>query len=85
MEYRRSEYVGDINVDEVFEGTPDEIIRLMNCIPRELKGKELVYDQDDAIDFIAKDLNMSADRNGLIKEILESEEDYMRSAGIIED
>lgn len=47
--------------------------------------KELIYSQEDAIDFIANKLDMSADRNGLIKDILEAEEEYMRSIGIIED
>ena len=32
MEYRKSEYIGDYNVDEVFEGTPREILEVLNGI-----------------------------------------------------
>lgn len=46
---------------------------------------QLIYDVNNAIDFIAEKMNMSADRNGIIAEILETEEEYMRSIGIIKD
>ena len=43
-----------------------------------------VYDQEDAIEFIADELDIPMDRKSLIEAILEAEEDYMRSIGIID-
>ena len=34
MEYRRSKYIGEVNIDEVFEGTPDEILEVLNGLDR---------------------------------------------------
>lgn len=86
MEYRRSKYIGNYNVDEVFEGTPQEIIELMNGIGDKDNG--LTYNQEDAIDFIRLRLKKEHEAEiteGLLRAILELEEDYMRSVGIIED
>lgn len=58
---------------------------------KELKkedGKELVYDQEDAINYIRKNLREDHEAEiteGLLRAILELEENYMRSVGIIED
>jgi hypothetical protein len=86
MEYRRSEYRGNYNVDEVFEGTPDDILEVLNGIGDKDSG--LTYNQEDAIDFIRLKLKKEHEAEiteGLIRAILELEEDYMRSVGIIED
>lgn len=86
MEYRRSEYIGDNSVDEVFEGTPLEILEVLNGIGDKDDG--LIYNQEDAIDFIRLRLKKEHEAEiteGLLRAILELEEDYMRSVGIIED
>lgn len=86
MEYRRSKYIGDINIDEVFEGTPDDILEVLNGIGDKDNG--LIYNQEDAIDFIRLRLKKEHEAEiteGLLRAILELEEDYMRSVGIIED
>ena len=52
------------------------------------EDKELHYDQDDAIDYIRKNLSEDYEAEitkGLLRTILDFEEDYMRSVGIIED
>lgn len=85
MEYRRSEYIGDNSVDEAFEGTPQEILELMSGMDRGDDG--LIYNQKDAIDFIRLRLKKEHEAEiteGLLRAILELEEDYMRSIGIIE-
>lgn len=85
MEYRRSEYIGDNSVDEVFEGTPLEILEVLNGIRDKDDG--LIYNQEDAIDFIRLRLKKEHEAEiteGLLRAILELEEDYMRSIGIIE-
>lgn len=86
MEYRRSKYIGDINIDEVFEGTPDDILEVLNGIGDKDNG--LIYNQEDAIDFIRLRLKKEHEAEiteGLLRAILELEEDYMRSVGIIKD
>ena len=86
MEYRRSKYIGDINIDEVFEGAPDDILEVLNGIGDKDDG--LIYNQEDAIDFIRLRLKKEHEAEiteGLLRAILELEEDYMRSVGIIED
>lgn len=86
MEYRRSKYIGDNSVDEVFEGTPLEILEVLNGIGDKDDG--LIYNQEDAIDFIRLRLKKEHEAEiteGLLRAILELEEDYMRSIGIIED
>lgn len=86
MEYRRSEYIGDISIDEVFEGTPREILQVLNGIDEE--DNDLIYDQTDAVLYIRNNLREDHEVKitmGLIRTILELEEDYMRIVGIIED
>lgn len=83
MEYRRSTYMGDYSIDEVFEGTPEEILEILNGINEE--GNGLIYDQEDAMDFIRLRLKKDHEAEiteGLLRAILELEEDYMRSVGI---
>ena len=80
-----------------YKGTPEEIATLIyyeeNGIDIDaeyLDKKELIYDQDEAVEFIDKAMaadyphleTMSA---GDIRLILDYEEEYMRSKGIIED
>lgn len=86
MEYRRSEYIGDTSIDEVFEGTPKEILQVLNGIDEE--DNDLIYDQTDAVLYIRNNLREDHEVEitmGLIRTILELEEDYMRIVGIIED
>ena len=125
MEYRRSKYVGDINIDEVFEGDPKEILEVLNSIESSLKEdksfeilqnlgipimdrkgrlrnmedimndlsyvfskEELIYDQEEAMNYIRKNLREDHEAEiteGLLRAILELEEEYMRNIGIIED
>lgn len=87
MEYRRSKYIGDYNIDEVFEGTPKEIVELMNLMSEELvEEKELIYDIDEAIEYIGSNVEgISGYVECMIEKVLELEVDYMRSIGIIED
>lgn len=50
--------------------------------------KELIYDVNEAVDFIQKKLKLNRNveaTKGAIKEILEADEDYMRTKGIIEN
>lgn len=73
----------DGTIYETYEGTPREIKELKNN-----QDKELHYDQDDAIDYIRKNLSEDYEveiTKGLVGTILDFEEDYMRSVGIIED
>ena len=52
------------------------------------KDNGLIYNQEDAIDFIRLRLKKEHEAEiteGLLRAILELEEDYMRSVGIIED
>lgn len=86
MEYRRSKYIGKVNIDEVFEGTPDEILEVLNGLDRVCE--DLIYSQEDAVLYIRNNLREDHEVDitmGLIRVILELEEDYMRSVGIIED
>lgn len=86
MEYRRSEHIGSISIDEVFEGTPKEILQVLNGIDEE--DNDLMYDQEDAMNYIRKNLRGDHEAEiteGLLRAILDLEEDYMRSIGIIED
>ncbi len=86
MEYRRSEYMGNYNVDEVFVGTPQEIIELMNGMNREEAEGDLVYDIDEAVEYIDNNIvGLYGDTKVIIREMLELEEAYMRIKGIIED
>lgn len=48
----------------------------------------LIYDQEDAVDYIRKNLREDHEAEvteGLLRTILDLEEDYMRGIGIIED
>ena len=84
MEYRRSTYMGDYSIDEVFEGTPEEILEVVNGIDGE--DDDLIYNQEDAMDFIRLRLKKDHETEvteGLLRAILDLEEDYMRSVGII--
>ena len=50
--------------------------------------EDLIYDQEDAMDYIRKNLREDHEAEiteGLLRAILDLEEDYMRSIGIIED
>lgn len=50
--------------------------------------EKLIYDQDEAIEFIQKALkgmNKQYINRGFLVAVLDAEEDYMRSKGIIED
>lgn len=125
MEYRRSKYIGDYNIDEVFEGDPKEILEVLNSIESSLKEdksfeilqnlgipimdrkgrfrnmedimsdlsyvfskEELIYDQEEAMNYIRKNLREDHEAEiteGLLRAILELEEEYMRNIGIIED
>lgn len=54
---------------------------------KEILG-DLTYDQEDAMDHIRKNLREDHEAEiteGLLRAILDLEEDYMRSVGIIED
>lgn len=85
MEYNR-DTMPDGTVYERFEGTPGEILEILNGINEE--GNGLIYDQEDAIDFIRLRLKKDHEAEiteGLLRAILELEEDYMRSVGIIEN
>lgn len=52
---------------------------------QEFMPKELNYDQDEAIEFIKDDCRTSILSESAIKRVLDVEEEYMRSKGIIED
>ena len=93
----------DGTIYERYEGAPNEIRKLLISRLEEDKGafirekyedqlkeleEELVYDQEDAMDFIRLRLKKDHEAEiteGLLRAILELEEDYMRSVGIIED
>lgn len=76
-----------------------ELIRIMREISKELRGirkelkimnrpnneEELIYDQDEAVEFIKQDCRTSILSESAIRKVLDVEEDYMRSKGIIED
>lgn len=48
--------------------------------------KELIYDIDEAVEFIDKRITgICGKRKELIRRILELDEDYMRSVGIIDE
>lgn len=47
--------------------------------------KELVYRKEDAIEFILKDLDVKQVDRTVIGAVLNAEERYMRSVGIIEE
>lgn len=53
----------------------------------ELKEHEQLpeYDQDEAVEFIKQDCRTSILSESAIRKVLDVEEDYMRSKGIIED
>lgn len=85
MEYTK-DTMPDGTVYEMFEGAPEEILEVLNGINEE--GNGLVYDQKDAMDFIRLRLKRDHEAEiteGLLRAILELEEDYVRSVGIIED
>lgn len=84
MEYRRSTYLGDNSIDEVFEGTPEEIARLVNSLDDE---EVPILDMEKVVEYIDDNLwhGWMGDNKGLIRRILELEEDYMGIVGIIEE
>lgn len=51
----------------------------------ESDGEELIYDQEDAIKFIKKDICELQLNDSIIRAVLNSEEDYMRSVDIIKE
>lgn len=95
MEYNK-DTTPDGTVYERHEGTPEEIARLVMLLPQELKGGELgegveisglIYDTDDAVKFImAKFRGVGIyESRKVIETVLEYEEDYMRTIGIISE
>lgn len=84
------------NVVMVYEGTPEEIATFnyyeengIDIDAKYLDKKELVHDQDEVVEFIKEALvgkvTMLDEQEDIIVAILNAEEDYMRSKGIIED
>lgn len=114
MEYTKDIYE-DGTTNERFEGKPDEILQLINGIPREVVAniklnsdevaekvlKELkednkslpLYDTELAISYICRNLDKKInklglvikgiDRELLVGHILDLEEDYMKSIGLM--
>lgn len=82
MIYTRTIYFGDYSIDETFEGEPEEILVLLSELDDEA---ELVYDQEEAIEFIKQDRRTSVLSESAIRRVLDVDEDYMQSKGIIDD
>lgn len=87
-------------MDKEFIRIMREISKELRGIRKELKimnhpknEEELIHDQDEAVEFIHKlkygplfnDEVAISETKDFIREVLEAEEDYMRSKGIIED
>ena len=51
-----------------------------------MSEKELIYDIDEAVEFIEKEVTgVYGDTEAIIRRILELDEEYMRSVGIIDE
>ena len=60
----------------------------MNDLSYVFSKEELIYDQEEAMNYIRKNLREDHEAEiteGLLRAILELEEEYMRNIGIIED